>query len=45
MVTFPVKVGISCMGVDWNATLTCDTVTGAFAVLLGIGKTVVFLCV
>jgi hypothetical protein len=36
---------ISCIGLDWNATLTCDTVTGAFSVPLDIGKTFLFLCV
>jgi len=44
-VTFPVKFGISCTGVDWNLTLTCDSVTMAFSGLLGIGKTFLFHCV
>jgi len=35
-VTFPLKFAISCMGTDWNATLTCDGVTGAVSLLLGI---------
>jgi len=43
--TFSVKLGISCIGLDWKARLTCDTVTGAFSVPLDIGKTFMFLCV
>ena len=42
--TLSVKLGISCIGLDWKARWTCDSVTGAISVPLDIGKTFLFLC-
>jgi len=42
MVTFPAKLGTSCMGLDWNLTLTWDTVAATGSAMLGIGETLLF---